>query len=139
MRAADRAAELETTLQRRQRMLHGVDLDRHDLDRPFRARPHQRHRNGDRVIDQHFLAHGDVEFVGDERVDQVPRQRRIARDRARHRNAPALVLAAVFVGGADREGRQLVEEEIEPVVVVEHHGDVGLRRAPANNGRNRSP
>ena len=45
---------------------------------------------------------------------------------ARHRNAPALVLVAVFVRGADREGRQLVEEEVEAVIVGEHHRDVRL-------------
>ena len=64
--------------------------------------------------------------------DQMPGQGRIARDRARHRDAPAFVRVAVFARGADREGRQLVEEEVEAVVVVEHHGDVRLlAREPA--------
>jgi hypothetical protein len=125
--AADRTAELEATRQRWQRMLHGVDRHRHDLYRlPLFAGPHQRHGNGHGMIDQHLLTHGDVELVGDERVDQVPGQRRIAGDRPRHRNAPAFILVAIFVGCADRESRQLVEKEVETVVVIEHHGDVGL-------------
>ena len=60
------------------------------------ARPYQRHRNRDRVIDQHLLTHGHVEFVGDQRVDQVPRESGVARDRAGNRNAPAFVGAAIF-------------------------------------------
>ena len=30
------------------------------------------------------------------------------------------------IAGADGEGRHLVEEEVEPVIVVEHHGNLGL-------------
>lgn len=78
------------------------------------------------VVDQHLLAHGDVELVGDEVIDDVPRQGRIAGDRARHRNCSAFVFVAVLFCRAHREGRHLVEEEIEPMVVGEHHGDVGL-------------
>ena len=107
-------------------MLHGVDRHRHDLHRPPLARPHQGHRDGHGVVDQHVLAHGDVELVGDEGVDQMPGQGRIARNRARDRDAPALVLVAVFARRADREGRQLVEKEVEAMVVVEDHRHVRL-------------
>ena len=107
-------------------MLHGVDRDRDDPDRPFLAGPHQGHRYRQRVVDQHVLAHRNIELVGDEPVDHMPRQSRIALDRARYRNAPAFVLIAVFARRADREGRHFVEKEIQPVVVVENHGDVGL-------------
>ena len=71
----------------------------------------------------------------------MPREFRIAgKRRRRRRNAPAFVVVAVFGRRADRERRHLVEEEIQPVVVVEHDGDVGTRRrratrAPAESRR----
>ena len=100
------------------------------------ARPQERHRQRRRVVDQHLLARRDVELVRDQRLDQVPRQRRIAGEGRDRRNAPALVGVAVLGRRADGEGRQLVEEEVEAVVVVEDHRDVGLRlREPRVRGR----
>ena len=87
----------------------------------------QRHRYRHGVIDQHVLTHRHVELVRDERVDQMPGQSRIARDRTRNRNPPAFVFAAIFGGGTDCKGRQFVEEKIQTVIVVENDGDVGLR------------
>ena len=56
----------------------------------------------------------------------------VAGRRLRHRNAPALVLVAIFVRGADREGRQLVEEEVQAMIVGEHDRHVRLlAREPA--------
>jgi hypothetical protein len=54
-------------------MLDRVDLDRDRAHRPrIGARPQQRQRNREGVIDQHLLAGGHVELVGDELLDQMP-------------------------------------------------------------------
>src|SRR5262249_23467073 len=107
-------------------MLHRVDGNRDDLHGPLLARPHQRHWNSHCVIDQHFLTYRHVKLVSHERVDEVPGKLRVAGNRTRYRNAPAFVLVAVFPGGADCKGWQLVKEEIETVIVVEDHSDVEL-------------
>ena len=108
-------------------MLHGVDRDRNGAHRPrIRLRPQQRQRNREGVIDQHLLAHRHVELVGDELLDQVPGQRGIARVRARDRQAPSLIRMLVLGRSADREGRHLVEEEVEAVIVVENDHDIRL-------------
>jgi hypothetical protein len=78
------------------------------------------------VVDGHLLATADVELVGDEGVDEVPRQLRVALERRQGRDAPALVLVAVLERGTDGECRHLVEEEVEPVVVVDDDCDVRL-------------
>ena len=88
--------------------------------------PEQLHRHGEAVVDHHLLARADVEVVGDDAVDDPPGELRIALELADRRNAPALVLVLVFERGADGEGRHLVEEEVEAVVVVEDDRDVGL-------------
>src|SRR5690606_22714616 len=125
-RAADRAAQLEAPLRAGQRVLHGVDADRHELDGPgVDARPAQLERDRHAVVDRHGLAGHRVELVGDDLLDDVPRQLGVARIGLVSADAPALVLVPVFGGAADREGRHLVEEEVEPVVVVDHHRDVG--------------
>jgi len=133
-RPADRLPELEAARQRRERVLHGVDRDGDDPDRRALARPHQLQWYGHRVVDQHVLTHGDVELVGNKRIDQVPRQRRVAGGGARNRDAPTFVLVPVFRRRPNREGRQFVEEEVEAMVVVEDYGDVRfLAREPAVN------
>src|SRR5262245_61253637 len=78
------------------------------------------------MVYQHLLAHRDVEFVSDERVYQMPGQRGIASDRTRYRDAPPFVLVAVRLCGSNRESWQLIEEEVQAVIVVKHHCDVGL-------------
>jgi hypothetical protein len=76
------------------------------------------------MIDQHLLAGRHIEFVGDQRFDDVPRQCGVARERARHRQAPAFIRIPVFAGRANGECRHRVEKEVQPVVVVEHDRDV---------------
>ena len=50
--------------------------------------------------------------------------------------APAFVGVAVLGRRADRERRHLVEEEVQAVIVVDHHGDVGLHLGePLAHGR----
>ncbi|MNT16211.1 hypothetical protein D3C72_1513010 [compost metagenome] len=78
------------------------------------------------MIDQHFLAGGDVEFVRHQAIDQLPRQLGVAGKRRQGGDAPAFVGVVVLRGGADGEGRQLVEEEVQAVVVVDHDRHVWL-------------
>ena len=78
------------------------------------------------MVDRHLLAGADVEPVGDDAVDDLPRKLGVALELAERRDAPAFVLVLVFERRADGEGRHLVEEEVEAVVVVEHDRDVGL-------------
>jgi hypothetical protein len=128
---ADRFAEVVATRGRRQRELDRVDLYWHDPHRPrFASRPQQCHRVAHRVVDDHLLlACRDVEILGDHGVDDVPRQAGVPGEREHGRDVPAFVCAAVLGRRADRERRQLVEEEVQPVVVVDDHGDVRLRFA----------
>ena len=119
-RAADRLPELVAARRRRQRKLHGVEGSARSAPAAARARPEQRQRHGERVIHQHLLAGRDVELVGHQRLDQVPGQFRIAPGTAATTGkSPAFIGIAVLWRGADREGRHLVEEEVEAVVVVE--------------------
>src|SRR5690606_26979613 len=39
---------------------------------------------------------------------------------------PALIRVLIHIGAAKREGRYLVEEEVQAMVAVDHDGDVGL-------------
>ena len=67
--------------------------------------------------------HTDVEFVVYQRIAEVPRKVGIAAKRA-GTAAPAFVAHLVYLGGADREGRVFVKEEIATVVVINDDGDV---------------
>jgi RNA polymerase sigma factor RpoD-like protein len=136
-RLAHRLAQLVDAPGGRQRELHRVDVDRHDPHRRHLVfGPEQLERQGAGVVHQHFLAGHDVELLGDQFADQVPRQLRAARNRWQRRDAPALVGVAVGCGGAHGKRRHLVEEEIQAVVVVEDHHHVGLHLAqPTVDGR----
>jgi hypothetical protein len=87
-------------------------------------RPEEFQRNRERVVDEHFLAGRDVEITFDQVVDEVPREINVAARRRERGNAPALVRVVIFARRAYREGRHLVEEEVETVVVIEHNGNV---------------
>ena len=78
------------------------------------------------MIDQHLLAGGQVELGGDQLLDEVPGKAASPGNGARVGNAPAFVGVAILGGRADREGRHLVEEEIQSVIVVDDDRDVGL-------------
>jgi len=124
-RVPDGLAEPPAAPGGRQRVLHRVDVDGNDADRPLRgARPQQAHRVHDGVVDEHLLAGRQVELLAHDRLDHVPRQLRVAGERRDGGQPPALVGGPVLRRGANGEGRHLVEEEVQPVVVVDHHGDV---------------
>jgi hypothetical protein len=125
--AADGLAKLEAARRGRQRELHGVHADRHGAHRAgMLPGPEQFQRQRERVVDQHFLAGDDVELILDQRVDHVPGKILVALVRRQGGDAPAFVGIAVLGGGADSEGRHLVEEEVQAVVVVDDHGDIRL-------------
>src|SRR5207247_8935714 len=52
--------------------------------------------------------------------------------------APAFVGVAIVGRRADRECRHLIEEEIEPVIVVDHHGGVRLDAVEPAMGRGKA-
>ena len=107
-------------------MLHRVHGNRHAAHRPGHSvGPQQRHGHGEAMVDLHFLAGGQVELVGHQRFDQVPGELRVAGERRHRLQSPALVGVGVLRRGADREGRHLVEEEIQAMIVVDHDGDIG--------------
>ena len=66
------------------------------------------------MIDQHFLAHGHVESIADELIDQVPGQVGVASDRLRHRNAPAFVLVAILVAAPTAKVGNLSRKKFSP-------------------------
>jgi hypothetical protein len=82
--------------------------------------PEQLERQRAGVVDQHLLAGDDVELAGNQVVDEVPGQVQVAGNGGSGGDAPAFVGVAVFGRGAHGEGGHLVEEEVQPVVVVEH-------------------
>jgi hypothetical protein len=134
-RAAERLAELVAACRRRQRVLDRVHGDRHAADDALAA-PEQRVRHRERVIDAHLLARRDVELVGDERLDDVPRKLGVAGIGRQRRKAPAFVGVLIFGRRADRERGQIVEEEVQAVIVVDDDGRVGLRPLePLAHGR----
>jgi hypothetical protein len=95
--AADGLAELEAARRRRQRELHGVDADRHGTHGTgVLAGPEQFQRQGEGVVDQHFLAGDDVELVLDQAVDHVPGEILVALVGRQGRDAPAFVRVAVL-------------------------------------------
>ena len=78
------------------------------------------------MVDVHLLTGDDIEFVGDQRFDQVPGQRRVAGDWRQDVQSPPLVTVLIDVRGPDGKRRHLIEEEIQAMVVVDDHGDVRL-------------
>ncbi len=78
------------------------------------------------MVDQHFLAGRDVEFLFHQMFDDMPRQVGRAGEWRQGGYAPSLVGVGVAFGRADGEGRQFVEEEIQPVVIAEDDGDIRL-------------
>jgi hypothetical protein len=78
------------------------------------------------MIDEHLLARCDIELIGHERFNQMPRKSGISREGLSHRKAPPFVGISVLAGGPDRERRHFVEEEVQAVVVVDDNGNVGL-------------
>jgi hypothetical protein len=124
-RAPHRLSECQAASGRGQRMLHGVHHDRHHLDRAHRlVRPQQFHGYRGGVVNLQFLARGDVEFLADQSLDDVPRQFGIAGQRRKRLQAPALVGVAILGRGTHGEGRHFIEEEAQAMVVVEDHRDV---------------
>src|SRR5262249_22231736 len=93
---------------------------------PPSLRPQQRHRNSEGVINQHLLTRRDVELVGNQRFDQMPRKLRMARVWRHDWKAPAFIRILVLRCGADGEGWHLVEEEVEPVIVVDDDSEIRL-------------
>jgi hypothetical protein len=121
-RPADRLAQPVTARRRRQGHLDGVHADRDRAHRPLLIGPAQGHRQGERVIDHHLLAGGEVEFVMDQRLDQMPGQGRVTPERRHGRDAPSLVGVAIVGCRPHRESRHLVEKKIQAMVVVDNHG-----------------
>jgi hypothetical protein len=110
-------------------MLNRVQADRHCSQAGLGAPgPQQRKRHGECVVHQHLLARGDVEFLGDQRFDDVPRKLRIAEIGCDRRETPSLVRVAVLARGADCERRQLVQKEVQAVIVVDDDRHMWIRR-----------
>ena len=74
----------------------------------------------------HLPARHHVEVIAHQRSIRCHDRNLVAPGTAAVVDAPALVGAAVFGRGADREGGHLVEEEVEPVVVVKTTATSGL-------------
>ena len=77
------------------------------------------------MIDEHFLARGHVEFITHQRFDQMPGQLNLSRKWRKHRrDAPTFIGIAVIIGGPDRKCRHLIEEKIQPMIIVENYDDI---------------
>src|SRR5262245_59688651 len=78
------------------------------------------------MIDEHFLTCRNVELIRYQRFDQMPREVSISRIRRGYRKTPTLIGIPVLVCRANGERRHLVEEEVEPVIVVNNNGCIRL-------------
>src|SRR5688572_7325834 len=99
-------------------MLDYVYLQRNALYRPAGRGMGKTevHRHEETVLDAQLLAHGEIEFLRDERLAEVDGELGIAHHFRQRPRAKALIRDAVAIGRAERKGRILVEGEVGAVV-----------------------
>ena len=108
-------------------ILDDVDAQRDDRARPRLGLPeHEGHRHGKPVIDRHLVDDGEVEFVEDDRLGDVPGEIGMALHHRHRARAPALVGGRELFGAAQSEGRNDLERERRGVVVVDEDDHVRL-------------
>ncbi len=125
-RLGDCLAQGVATPRRRQRRHVAVDEERHDRHVHVRREEVQRH--GDGMIDRKLLRQGGVEAALDRGLADV-RGEVDRRGNGVDRHFARFVIGpGEFAVHADRENRQIVQEERVEMVGIEHHDDVGAHR-----------
>src|SRR5579864_6343955 len=72
-RLADRLAEHEAAMPGRRRILNDIDTERDDLEGPFLGlTAEQRQGHGEPVIDLHLVDDGEIEFIENDRLRDMP-------------------------------------------------------------------